>query len=71
MPWQVGEAASRIVPGATFHLMEDAGHWPQFEKPAVCHAVVGGFLRSVSGGRAGARTVGDPADRVPDGLRAG
>jgi 2-hydroxy-6-oxo-6-(2'-carboxyphenyl)-hexa-2,4-dienoate hydrolase len=71
MPWQVGEAASRIVPGATFHLMEDAGHWPQFEKPAEFHAVVGGFLRSVTGGHTGARTVGDPADGAPDVLRAG
>jgi 2-hydroxy-6-oxo-6-(2'-carboxyphenyl)-hexa-2,4-dienoate hydrolase len=55
MPWQVGEAASRIVPGAWFHLMEDAGHWPQFEKPAEFAAVVGGFLRSdaVAARRAG------------------
>ena len=47
MPWPVGETASRIIPGAAFHLMEDAGHWPQFEKPGEFHAVVGGFLRSV------------------------
>ncbi|NMH97342.1 alpha/beta fold hydrolase [Pseudonocardia acidicola] len=49
MPWQVGEAASRIIPGASFYLMEDAGHWPQFEKPAEFLEVVGGFLRSVAG----------------------
>jgi 2-hydroxy-6-oxo-6-(2'-carboxyphenyl)-hexa-2,4-dienoate hydrolase len=29
--------------------MEDAGHWPQYEKPEEFHAVVGGFLRSVTG----------------------
>jgi 2-hydroxy-6-oxo-6-(2'-carboxyphenyl)-hexa-2,4-dienoate hydrolase len=49
MPWQVGEAASRIIPGARWHLMEDAGHWPQFEKPAEFNQVVGEFLRSVAG----------------------
>jgi 2-hydroxy-6-oxo-6-(2'-carboxyphenyl)-hexa-2,4-dienoate hydrolase len=49
MPWEVGEAASRVIPGAGFHLMEDAGHWPQYEKPEEFHAVVGGFLRSVTG----------------------
>jgi 2-hydroxy-6-oxo-6-(2'-carboxyphenyl)-hexa-2,4-dienoate hydrolase len=29
--------------------MEDAGHWPQFEKPAEFNQVVGEFLRSVAG----------------------
>lgn len=50
MPWQVGEAASRIIPGARFHLMEEAGHWPQFEKPAEFGSVVGGFLLSARTG---------------------
>ena len=49
MPWEVGEEASRVIPGAGFHLMEDAGHWPQYEKPEEFHAVVGGFLRSATG----------------------
>ncbi|WP_418346009.1 alpha/beta fold hydrolase [Rhodococcus pyridinivorans] len=72
MPWPVGEAASRIIPDATFHLMEDAGHWPQFEKPAEFHAVVGGFLRSVTAGRQGGRTDGDggPTDPATNRQRA-
>jgi pimeloyl-ACP methyl ester carboxylesterase len=73
MPWPVGEAASRIIPGARWHLMEDAGHWPQFEKPAEFHAVVGAFLRSIAGGHPSGRTVDDggPANGAPDVRRAG
>jgi 2-hydroxy-6-oxo-6-(2'-carboxyphenyl)-hexa-2,4-dienoate hydrolase len=53
--------------------MEDAGHWPQFEKPAEFHAIVGEFLRSVTGGHPAGRTVGDgsPVDRAAGVLRAG
>jgi pimeloyl-ACP methyl ester carboxylesterase len=47
MPWQVGEAASQLIPEASFYLMEDAGHWPQFEKPAEFLEVAGRFLRSI------------------------
>ncbi|GAB4079100.1 alpha/beta fold hydrolase [Modestobacter muralis] len=73
MPWQVGEAASRIVPGATFYLMEDAGHWPQFEKPAEFHAIVGEFLRSVTARHGDARRAGDGnlPGKAPDVVRAG
>jgi 2-hydroxy-6-oxo-6-(2'-carboxyphenyl)-hexa-2,4-dienoate hydrolase len=73
MPWAVGEAASRIIPGAAFHLMEDAGHWPQFEKPAEFHAVVGEFLRSIAGGHPSGGTADDagPANGAPDMRRAG
>ncbi|MDB5697951.1 MAG: flnE [Alphaproteobacteria bacterium] len=49
MPWEVGEEASRIIPDARWYLMEDAGHWPQFEKPAEFNGVMGSFLREVSG----------------------
>ena len=49
MPWEVGEEASRIIPDARWYLMEDAGHWPQFEKPAEFNNVMGNFLREVSG----------------------
>lgn len=44
MPWEVGKQASEIIPGAQFYLMEDAGHWPQFEKPDEFHDVVLPFL---------------------------
>lgn len=45
MPWQVGEEASRIIPNASWYLMEDAGHWPQFEKPDEFNRVLLEFLR--------------------------
>jgi len=45
MPWEVGYEASRIIPGASWYLMEDAGHWPQFEKPAEFNGVLLNFLR--------------------------
>jgi 2-hydroxy-6-oxo-6-(2'-carboxyphenyl)-hexa-2,4-dienoate hydrolase len=64
MPWQVGEAASRIIPGAAFHLMEDAGHWPQFEKPAEFHTVVGEFLHSVTAGDAAGAPTADGRPRA-------
>ncbi len=49
MQWDVGKQASETITGATFYLMEDAGHWPQFEKPDEFHAVVMPFLRAASG----------------------
>ena len=45
MPWNIGHEASRIIPGASWYLMEDAGHWPQFEKPAEFNGVLLDFLR--------------------------
>lgn len=47
MPWEVARRASELIPGAAWYLMEDAGHWPQYEKPAEFLHVVGEFLRSV------------------------
>ncbi len=44
MPWEVGEEASRIIPGAQWYLMEEAGHWPQFEKPEEFNTVLSTFL---------------------------
>ena len=58
MPWPVGEAASQIISGARFHLMEDAGHWPQFEKPDEFHAVVTRFLLSAVASRVDDAVVG-------------
>ncbi|MGK2931682.1 MAG: alpha/beta fold hydrolase [Solirubrobacterales bacterium] len=47
MPWSVGKRASEVIPGAAWYLMDRAGHWPQFEKPAEFNAVLGHFLESV------------------------
>ncbi|MGY6258922.1 alpha/beta fold hydrolase [Paraburkholderia caledonica] len=44
MPWQVGEEASKFIPSALFYIMEDAGHWPQFEKPEEFNEVLLNFL---------------------------
>lgn len=44
MQWDVGKAASELISGAAWHLMEDAGHWPQFERPDEFHRVLATFL---------------------------
>lgn len=31
--WEIAKANHELVPGSSFYLMEDAGHWPQFEYP--------------------------------------
>ena len=53
MHWEVGKQASQIIPNASWYLMEDAGHWPQFEKPEEFNEVVGTFLRKVAAGPKG------------------
>jgi 2-hydroxy-6-oxonona-2,4-dienedioate hydrolase/2-hydroxy-6-oxo-6-(2'-carboxyphenyl)-hexa-2,4-dienoate hydrolase len=32
-PPELGERFARMIPGARFYVLEDAGHWPQWEKP--------------------------------------
>lgn len=34
-PWQVGQIAHEIITGSKFHVMDDCGHWPQWEQPEV------------------------------------
>jgi pimeloyl-ACP methyl ester carboxylesterase len=46
-PWEEGREASEVIPGASFYLMEEAGHWPQFEKPDEFHDVLLEFLARV------------------------
>lgn len=38
------ERAARILPDSAYHLMRDAGHWPQWEKPEEHDAVVTEYL---------------------------
>lgn len=48
MPWEVGKLASEIIPNASWYLMENAGHWPQFEKADEFNSVLRGFLKAVN-----------------------
>jgi 2-hydroxy-6-oxonona-2,4-dienedioate hydrolase len=43
-PASVGEEIAALVPGAQFVLMENCGHWPQFEDSATFDRVHLGFL---------------------------
>jgi pimeloyl-ACP methyl ester carboxylesterase len=47
VPAAVAERAAALVPGARYELIEDAGHWPQFEQPEQFHRVVLDFLGSL------------------------
>jgi 2-hydroxy-6-oxonona-2,4-dienedioate hydrolase len=40
----VGEKISRLIPDATFALMTECGHWPQFEDPATFNKIHLDFL---------------------------
>lgn len=44
VPASTARRAADLVPGARFELIEDAGHWPQFEQPEAFHRVVLDFL---------------------------
>jgi pimeloyl-ACP methyl ester carboxylesterase len=33
IPMECGELYQRAIPGATLRLIEQCGHWPQFERP--------------------------------------
>ena len=44
--WQIGEAAARRIPGATFAAIEDCGHFPMVEKPGETAEIVSAFLES-------------------------
>ena len=44
--WQIGEAAARRIPGATFTAIENCGHFPMVEKSEETAAIVSEFLDS-------------------------
>ena len=46
-PWQTGERASKYIKGAKFHVMEDCGHWPQWEKPEEFNSLVHEYIQSL------------------------
>ncbi|HZT07988.1 MAG TPA: alpha/beta hydrolase [Chloroflexota bacterium] len=45
-PWQVAEMAHKEMPGSRFHVIQNAGHWPQYEQPAEFNRLVIDFLKS-------------------------
>lgn len=46
-PPDVVEATTRMIPGAQFHVIKDAGHLPCVEKPAEYAAILNPFLKEV------------------------
>ncbi|MDR7075196.1 pimeloyl-ACP methyl ester carboxylesterase [Neobacillus niacini] len=46
-PWQTGERASKLVKGAKFDLMEDCGHWPQWEQPEEFDQLIHQYILSL------------------------
>lgn len=45
-----GQRLARAIPGAAFHCIMDAGHWPQWEKPEEHDRIVTAFLSGESTG---------------------
>ena len=43
-PWQVAEQAHKIIQGSRFHVLDDAGHWPQWEQPEEFNRLMMEFL---------------------------
>jgi 2-hydroxy-6-oxonona-2,4-dienedioate hydrolase/2-hydroxy-6-oxo-6-(2'-carboxyphenyl)-hexa-2,4-dienoate hydrolase len=44
-PQEVGRRAAELMPNARFALVENAGHWAQFEQPDTVNALLIDFLR--------------------------
>jgi 2-hydroxy-6-oxonona-2,4-dienedioate hydrolase len=45
---EVGREAARHIRDSEFVVMEDCGHWPQFEKPGEFNRIHLNFLRTGS-----------------------
>lgn len=48
-PVSVGERYAALIAGARLHVMENCGHWPQFEDTPTFDAIHIGFLREALG----------------------
>ena len=44
--WETAQKAAQLMPSSTFELMDDAGHWPMFERPDEFNAKTIAFLRA-------------------------
>ena len=42
---EVGEKIASLIPGAEYYCINDAGHWPQWEKPEEHDQIVADFLK--------------------------
>jgi pimeloyl-ACP methyl ester carboxylesterase len=47
VPAAVAERAAQLVPGARYELIDDAGHWPQFEQPETFNRMVADFYQGL------------------------
>jgi pimeloyl-ACP methyl ester carboxylesterase len=45
IPLEIGQEISRLLPQAAFHVIEDAGHVPHYERPEVVNPMVIEFLK--------------------------
>ncbi len=45
MPWQAAEMAHKAMPGSKFHVIQHAGHWPQYEQTEEFNRLVIDFLK--------------------------
>ncbi|MPZ15483.1 MAG: alpha/beta fold hydrolase [Chloroflexi bacterium] len=45
-PWQVAEMAHKQMPGSRFHVIKNAGHWPQYEQTEEFNRLLIDFLKS-------------------------
>lgn len=41
---EFGRRAAELIPGAKFELMDDCGHWPQWERPALFNQILNDYL---------------------------
>ena len=43
---EVGEYLASVIPGAQYHLIANAAHWPQWEQPEQHDEIVAAFLKA-------------------------
>ena len=45
---EVGEYLASVIPGAQYHLIANAAHWPQWEQPEQHDEIVAAFLKALA-----------------------
>jgi 2-hydroxy-6-oxonona-2,4-dienedioate hydrolase len=64
VPLHSGEEIAAAVPGARLVVLDDYGHWPQFEQPAGFHGALLPFLGADSTGSRPEASTGSGADHT-------